>query len=120
MRCHGAPAGGVIVRKTHRLYFELEFVFHDQLSHAQLPNLLSTWRAVVFGTRRLHLGGPMRTNRMHVLHTQPGVAKSMAVLPGVYTGGLDDLLEKVLAGEMSGSGVRCDADPVFLLSVPLF
>ncbi len=48
----------------------------------------------------------MRTNRMHVLHTQPDVSTSIEVLPGIYTGALEALLEKVLSGQASSSGVR--------------
>ncbi len=48
----------------------------------------------------------MRTNRMHVLHTQPGISGALSVVPGVFTGGLDDILEKVLSGEMSAQHVR--------------
>lgn len=60
----------------------------------------------VFGERRLYLGGPMQTDRMHALHTQAGVSGASGVLPGVFVGGLEDLLEKVLSGEASASGVR--------------
>jgi putative AlgH/UPF0301 family transcriptional regulator len=63
--------------------------------------------AGVFGTRRLYLGGPMQTDRMHALHTQAGISGATAIVPGVFVGGLEDLLEKVLSGEGSASGVRC-------------
>lgn len=62
--------------------------------------------AGVFGERRLYLGGPMQTNRMHALHTQAGISGATGLLPGVFVGGLEDLLEKVLSGDCSASGVR--------------
>lgn len=63
--------------------------------------------AGVFGERRLYLGGPMQTNRMHAVHMQAGISGATGLLPGVFVGGLEDLLEKVLSGESSASGVRC-------------
>jgi putative AlgH/UPF0301 family transcriptional regulator len=63
--------------------------------------------AGVFGERRLYLGGPLQTDRMHVLHTQAGISGATGILPGVFVGGLEALLEDVLSGERSASGVRC-------------
>ena len=63
--------------------------------------------AGVFGNRRLYLGGPMQTDRMHVVHMQPGISGATGILPGIFVGGMEDLLEKVLSGEGSASGVRC-------------
>lgn len=58
----------------------------------------------------------MQTNIMHALHTQAGVSGARGILPGVFTGGLEDLLERVLSGQSSAAGVRyfpplstCDA-----------
>lgn len=60
----------------------------------------------IFGQHRLYVGGPLHTNIMHMLHAHDGMRDATEVLPGVFLGGEEHLMEKMLSGGIPNPRVR--------------
>lgn len=60
----------------------------------------------VFGNQRLFLGGPLRNNTLYTVHSQAGLLETLEVLPGVWCGGLQDAVNRVLDGTLAPKGFR--------------